>query len=223
MSINTIYQLFLYVIKKNQSADLSPDEFNNIWNLAQINFMDYLLGEFQQYQYGKSVARVEIGQNQTVLQRLTPLIDSPVTLTINSNGVAPNPSDYQQACAMYTTAMNKVSFVQQDSLYSRLQSVIDPVTTTNPIYLIENNQFQFYPTSLGSALLSYVKTPPAAKYAYIIDGSGNPIFDPGNSIDPVFFDTDCWTIASRALEMVGINLQAPLIQQYANNIKNNGV
>src|ERR1700749_4886684 len=107
---------------------------------------------------------------------------------------------------MYTTSMNKITFVQQDSLYSYLQSVIDPVTLTAPIYLIENNQFQFYPANLGTALLSYVKTPPAANY----DDS-----NPGNSIDPVFFDTDCWTIASRALEMVGINLQMPQIQQYA--------
>ncbi len=221
MSINTIYQLFLYIIKKNQSADLSPDEFNRIWNLAQINYVNYLLGDFQQYQPGRAVARVEIGQNQILLQRLSPLIDSPTTLTINVSGQAAYPSDYIQVCAMYTTSMDRVRYVQQDSLYSFLNSVIDPVET-NPIYLIENNQFQFYPITLGTAKLSYVKTPPEARYAYILDGDDFPVFDPGNSIDPVFQDVDCWSIVSRALSMVGVNLQAPMIAQYAQTIKNAG-
>lgn len=221
MTVDAFYQIVNYIINKSQQGNLSPANFNLLANQSQTSYMDYLLGEFQQYQYGRPVARVEFGANQTVRQRLTPFIYG-YNLNVDVSGHAAYPYDFQQVDAMWNIQGNdRVRFVQQDYLYSYLQSKIDPVET-NPIYLIEDIGFRFYPTNFGAAKLSYVKTPKEIKWAYTLDGNGRPVYDAANSIDPVWLDVDMLEIIARLLKMVGVNLQAAQVSQYANQITTNG-
>lgn len=221
MTSQQAYQIIQYAANKSQHGYITPDNFNLLMNQAQLSFLDYLLGEYQKYQYGRPIPPVELGMTSKIRQSLSVLIDTPTTLTIDVTGFVAYPADYEQYDAMYTTAMDRVRFVQQDSLYSYLKSVIDPVAT-NPIFLINKNGFQFYPENIGSAKLSYIKTPPAIVWGYITDGNGRPVYSPGASIDPVWQDTDMLNIIVRALALVGINLQLGVVSQYAEIIKNSG-
>lgn len=222
MTADTAYKIIQFVINKNQQGYFSPDNFNTIFPAAELQYLDYLLGEFQQYQYGRPVPRVQFGMNETIRQSLTPLIGPPIPLAIDVTGLAPYPDDFQQVDAIYfDSPEDRVRFVAQDKLYSYLRSRIDPVTT-NPIYLIQDNGFKFYPIGLTNATLSYVKTPPKTKWAFNPDGNGRPVYDQANSVDPIWYDVDCFDIISRALKMVGVNLQAPAVIQYATELKNVG-
>lgn len=222
MNSDTAYKILQFVINKNQQGYFSPANFNTIFPAAELQYLDYLLGEFQQYQYGRPVPRVQFGMNETIRQSLTPLIGPPVSLTIDVNGLASYPGDFQQVDAIYfSSPADRVRFVAQDKLYSYLNSVIDPVAT-NPIYLIQSNGFQFYPIGLAAANLSYVKTPPQTKWAYTTDVNGRPVYDPANSVAPIWYDVDCFDVISRALKMIGVNLQAPAVMQYATELKNVG-
>lgn len=216
-----MYNIMLFTINKNQSGYFSPADFNRIIQQAQYSYLDFLLGSFQKFPISKPLPPVEFGMTQTIRQRLSPLIGPLVTLTVDGAGFCAYPANYQQTDAMFTTDMNRVKYVQQDSLYKFLQSVIDPVDT-NPIFLIEDNGFRFYPNNIGNALLSYVATPPDIIWGYILDGNGRPIYDQGSSSDPVWQDTDCLQIIVRGLRMVGVNLQFGELSQYAETVKNIG-
>ena len=72
MNVNDMYRICQFAINKAQNGYLTPSEFNLIINQAQISYQDYLLGEFQQYQYGRPQARVNYSQNEDIRQRLTP-------------------------------------------------------------------------------------------------------------------------------------------------------
>ncbi len=221
MNVNDVYELMKFVVNKNQNGYLSPEQFNLSINQAQTSFMDYLLGEFQQYQYGRPVARVEFGQNQTVRQRLTPVIYG-YNLNIDSTGFTPYPSDFEQVDAIWSFyGYKRVRFVQQDYLYSYYNSKIDPIAT-NPIYLIEDVGFRFYPSNYGAAKLSYVRTPSQIVWAYTLDGNGRPVYNAAASVDPVWYDVDMLDIITRALAIVGTNLQSAQVLQYANMIKTQG-
>lgn len=221
MTVDFAYRLMQFIINKNQNGYLKPDDFNLIINQAQLSFLDYLLGQFQSYQYGRPVAKVEFGMNEVVRQRLTPFIDPPTTLTIDNTGLSPYPDDYQQTDAMYDTSLNRIRYVQQHKLYSYITSVIDPIAY-NPIFLINSAGFQFYPVTQGTALLSYVKTPPTIVWASTPDGNGRPVYNPVGSTDPLWYDLDALQIIVRALAMVGINLQASDVSQYSQMIKQQG-
>src|SRR5678810_404832 len=99
-----------YVIAKNQNGYLSPDEFNIVINTAQNSFMNYLLGEFQQYQPQRPTARVAYSQNEITRQRLIPFIKERV-LDIDSSGFSNYPVDYQETDAMMSLyGFNTVSY-----------------------------------------------------------------------------------------------------------------
>lgn len=229
MTVDFAYQVVNYIIAKNLGqGNLNPNDFNNLINFAQYEFLDYLLGEFQSYQGGRPVSKVQFGMNESVRQRLTPFIKTPIPLTIDSTGLAMYPDDYQQMDAMYTTSMNRIRFVPQHKLYSYLNSKIDPITS-NPIYLIEELGFRFYPnatynigTTFSSAILSYVGTPPDIKWAFVPDTNGRPVYDPGNSVDPEWYDVDMEEILARVLRKCGVSLQNQEVNQISQEIKIQG-
>jgi hypothetical protein len=221
MNVNDIYRICQYAVNKAQNGYLTPAEFNLTINQAQISYQDYLMGEFQQYQYGRPQARITYSQNENIRQRITPLITKS-TLTINSGtGLAPAPNDFLQVDAMWQSdGLHRVRFVPQDSLYSYHSSQIDPVAD-NPIYLLQNDQFQFYPKTLGTAILSYIKSAPAIVWGYTTVG-GRPVYDAGTSTQAVWAEIDILEIITRALKLIGLNLQDGAVTQYANQITQTG-
>lgn len=296
MDVNQVYDLIKFIANKNQQGFITPSQFNLIINQAQNSYTSFLLGSFQQYTPGRPIARVELGNNSVVRQRLVPIIKL-ATLTIDGTGFSPYPSDYVQVDAIKTTAFQRVRFAQQDNLYSYYNSVIDPVAT-NPIYLLEDNGFRFYPINLATASLSYVSDPVDIVWAYTLDANNRPVYTTGIqgvdvlnggtgytsatvtfsappaggvtatgtvtivggvitgivmtnngsgynntiptvtfngiggsgatlgnpivSVDPIWHVTSILEIVTRALSMVGVNLQAGAISQYAQEIKANG-
>ncbi len=221
MTVDEAYKLIQFIIAKNQDGYLSPDEFNLVINQASTSFLNYLLGEFQQYQVQHPQPRLAYSQNQTTRQRLEPVMKETV-LTVDSGGFSNYPVDYEQTDAMLTAEnFYRIRFIQQDSQFSYLRSVIDPIPT-NPVFLIKRGGFQFYPTDIGNANLSYVSTPPTIEWAYISNIYGIPIWDQANSVDPVWYDMDMLEIIVRALRMVGVNLQQQDVSAYADQIKQTG-
>lgn len=224
MNVNDVYELIKYIANKNQQGYISPSQFNLIINQAQTSYISWLLGSFQQYQAGRPIAKVELGQNSVVRQRLSPAIYNYI-LNLDNNGQAPYPSDYIQTDAMWTIyGLKRIRYTEQDALYSVFNSVIDPVNNTNPIYLIENTGFQFYPTNLiyGQARMSYVRNPSAIVWGYTLDGNNRPVYNAATSVDPIWDDTSMLDIIVRALKMVGVNLQSGAVIQYANEVQNLG-
>ncbi len=230
MNVNDMYRICQFAVNKAQNGYLTPSEFNLIINQAQVSYQDYLLGEFQQYQYGRPQARINYSQNENIRQRLSPLITE-ATLTINgTTGQAPYPADYVQADTLITTAFKRVRYAQQDTLYSYYNSEIDPIAT-NPIYLLEPTGFQFYPVTLGSAILTYVKEAPEIVWAYTTV-SGRPVYAPTQTgsgvtpttgtVQPIWSNVDLLDIIARALKLIGLNLQDGQVQQYANQVTQQG-
>jgi hypothetical protein len=222
MNINTIYKLILDILNKNQQGDLTPEQFNRYINQAQRNYLDYLLGEYQKYMPTRPFASVEFSGNERIRQSIAPLIYGAILSPNSSTGISPTPSDYEYIDAMWGVYGHyNIRFIQQDRLDSYYHSSIDPIAT-NPVYLINHEGFQFYPENIGQTRLSYVRTPPTIKWAFVEDLRGRPIYDPLNSIDPVWSEVDIYEIIVRVLAMTGISLQINNVVQYSNDIKNNG-
>ena len=222
MTVDDTYKLMQDIVNKYQSGYLSPAEFNRYINQAQRSYLAYLLGEYQQYQNGRAIARVEIGMNQKVMQSLSPFIGEPTTLTIDVNGNATYPDNFEAVNAMfYGSSYKRVRYVMWDKLYSYFNSSIDPIAT-NPIYLVKDTGFKFFPILLGTAYLSYVSTPTDIVWGYTEDINEQPVYDPTTSVDPAWLDIDMLDIIARALQMFGISIQANDVVQYSTMVKNQG-
>jgi len=235
MNINDMYQVCQYAINKAQNGYLTPSQFNLLANQAQISYMDYLLGEFQQYQPGRPQARISYSQNEDTRQRVSPFIKN-VTFTPDAAGIYLYPIDYLQTDSIRTSANERVRFVQQDSLYSYLRSEIDPIAT-NPIYLINDTGYKIYPNTTDNSVAltnlkyTYISNPPTVIWGYNLDANGrpvynpipyNPITQPTGSVQPLWYDVDKLEIISRILKLVGVSLQNSQVEQYANMVTTQG-
>lgn len=224
MNIDDIYVLMRYIVNKNFQGNLQPEKFFTVINQGQRSYISYLLGSFQQYTPGRPMARVELGNNSVVRQRLSPVIYGYI-LNIDPQGNSPYPGDYIQTDAMWSIygiyGIKRVRYAQQTALDSYYNSVIDPIVT-NPIYLIQDTNFQFYPTNLYQAKLHYVRDAPDMVWGYTLDGNNRPVYDPTTSVQPVWDQAAIFDIIVRALEMVGINLQSNQVVSYSEEIKKQG-
>ncbi len=224
MNANEAYTICLYIAGKNlQQGYLSPEDFNTkVMPIGQRSYLDFLLGEYQQYKVGRPIAVVEIGQNARVRNSLAPLIYGTLLSPNVTTGIAAYPSDHEYPDAMWGQyGFYNIRFIQQDRLDSYYHSEIDPVAT-NPVYLIKHEGFQFYPENIGTTRLSYVRTPPAIIWGYLPDYNGINQYNPATSQDPVWGDTDMMEVIARGMRAVGVNLQSNQISQYANELKDKG-
>lgn len=221
MNVNDVFELVKFSANATINGDLSPSEFNRIIALADNHYVNMLLGAPQQYLYEKPIPRIQYSMNRTTRQKLSVLIDEPETLSIDSFGRADYPTRYLVVDAMYTADMNVIRFAAQEKLSAFIRSKIDPIIT-NPIYLVDRNGFQFYPVNIGQAKISYVRAPSPMVYATSNDINGRPVYNENNSTQPAWADTDLFEIISRALQLVGVNLQIPVLYQYAEQIKKEG-
>lgn len=224
MNVDEVKRIYDFAIAKNNGQGYNtPDEFNLNIKVAEAGYFDFLRGEYQRYQVQRPIAVVEFGQNQNIRTSLAPLVYGAVLNINSSTGIASYPSDFQLVDAMWGVyGTYNIRFVQQDRANGYVRSKIDPIAS-NPIYLIQHEGFHFYPETLGQARLSYLRTVPYMVWAYTIDQTtGEPIYDPTNSRQPVWADSDLFQIIVRALQRAGVNLQSGVVMQYANDIKNNG-
>jgi hypothetical protein len=183
MSVDEVYKLINYIISKNTfQGYYSYEDFNRTINQAQISYLDYLLGSLQQYQYNHPQPKVSLGLNGEVRQRLTPFLKKE-TLSLTS-GFVQYPDDYQMLDSMMTPAFKNIRYVQQNYLAGVMNSVIEPINDY-PIYLMEQDGFQFYPLTLPQALITYCSTPNEIVWAYELNGQGRPIYTTGIQSVPI--------------------------------------
>ena len=222
MTVDDMYSIINFAINKNQNGTLIAEDFNRVIPLAESGFINYLLGTLQTYQNGRPVARVELGQNSIVRQRLSPIIKRAV-LTVDAGGLCPYPANYIQADAMWTdgTAYKRIKWSDQDRWYSTVNSSIDKVAT-KPIYMLTDTGFEFAPKSIGVASLSYVQQPTAIKWAFTLDVNNRRVYDASNSVQPVWNNVTIMDILVRALALIGINLQLREVESYSQLIKTQG-
>lgn len=223
MNVNQVFQVMTLAVAKNlQQGYLSPQDFYTSINQAQRSYFDYLKGEYQKYRDKRPIAAVEFGNSQQVRTSLAPLIYSTFLSIHNITGIANFPYDFEEVDNMWSAyGLYDIRFVQQPRLANFRHSSIDPVET-NPVYIIKHEGFQFYPEDTGQAFMSYYRVPPSIVWGYINDSNGIPVYNPATSQDPVWSESDMLQVIARALQILGVSMNANMVSQYANDIKQNG-
>jgi hypothetical protein len=222
MNINEVYKIVTYLVDKYQGTYLSPDDFNMVINMAQNQYLSFLTDDTgavnrnPKNPSGMSTSAI-VSDSLSVL-----LVESNVTIT---SQLAAKPADMYKTLSLRTTDDNyAVRFVPSDKLASFIDNAIDAPSLTEPIYYEIGSNYKFYPSTLTSARLSYIKNPQTLKWAF----TGSFIYDAANSV-PVnnaaieWGDTDVYEIIYRSIGIIGINLKDGDLVRSAQMIKNEGL
>jgi hypothetical protein len=105
---------------------------------------------------------------------------------------------------------------------NRLTGGIAKPTLRYPVCSFRDETIQFYPTNLGTALLSYLRFPQTPVWGYTMV-SGRPVYDPATSVNIEFNPQELPAIAMKMLSLLGINLREQELQGYAQLQSTQGV
>ena len=219
MNINDCFNIVSYLVDKTQGTGISPDEFNRIFPMAERSYFDMLAGGVEDFQPGRPIPRIGLGMSNNVNEALAPFIQTSA-LTITSGSVAV-PADLFKAIAMRTTGNNDVVRVDHAKLASKLTSSIDAPTVTKPCFNEVGSTYKFYPTTLTTANLTYLRLPVTPVWGYTTV-SGRPVYNSGTSVQSEWNDADLNNLIMRAAGLVGININDQLLVQAANQVKAKG-
>jgi len=220
MNVNDVYRIMRFIARKNQLESLSPNEFEFCFNSAQRNYYDFLVGRIEQYRYDKAVPRVGIAMTDNVMSRLTPFqLSATVSVT---TGSATKPADFNKLLSMLTASNNRVQRVEENRLAERLNDSIDPPSETNAFYVEKPTAWSIYPSTIASIKVNYLKVPNNVVWGYNLDGLGRPVYSPGTSTDPLWYDNDIDEIIARACKILGISIKENALVSYGQSVINTG-
>lgn len=220
MTVDKVYSILRFIVRKNQLGSLSPDDFQYAFNTAQRNYYDFLVGRVEQYQYGRPAPRVGLSMTDNVVSRLMPFEKS-ATPTLTS-GLVTKPSDFNKLLAMYTPGNYRVYRIEEDRFAERFQDSIDPIDEANAFYVEQATNWRVYPTTLTNVTLKYLASPTDVVWAYTLDGSGRPVYTSTGSVQPLWYDNDIDEIVARAAKIIGVSLKEPTLTQFGQGVINTG-
>jgi len=219
MTIDEVYKFINFIVKKsNAGGYVTPSEFNLLINRAQIQYFNKLYGNQNDYRYDRPVPKISYAVTEKISNSLSPFLSDKTTVTIDANGQCTTPTDMIQMVAVTKEVSgkeNEITRVEQDRVANNLSSYYDAPDTEFPIYAQLRTKLQFYPKTLASASVIYLKKPTNMAWAFTTV-SGRYVYDSLLSVQPLWSDVDMNEVMYIALSYIGVNLKDQEVSQFAN-------
>lgn len=222
MTIDKVYKIVSYLVDKYQGTYLSPDDFNMVINMAQNQYLSFLTDDTGGPNRNPKNP-VGMSTSAIIADTLSSFLTES-TLTITSQ-TASKPANLYKTVAIRTVDDDyPVRYVSEDKVSSFVGNAIDAPSNTEPIYYEIGTNYKFYPSTLSTAKLSYIRNASELKWAY----TGALVYDPANSLpvsngDIEWGDSDLYEIIYRAIGIIGINLKDGDLVRASQFIKNDGL
>lgn len=220
-SIDTVKRYTEYLVRKNQSGALDPDQFNLIINRASKEEFVSRVGNPHQYVPGNAMPQMGFQITQKITEDLK-IFQTNANLILNNQGRANYPTDlaYTIPGLGYKTQRDgevyyaPIEVIDKDKEYYRLGSKIVNPTRERPVAVFENTYVQVYPIGITNINFPYLKYPTEAVWGYNMV-NGRAVYDPSKSTDLEWEDLVVNDIIINALSSIGISIKDADVLNYA--------
>ncbi len=244
VDVDVLYEFIRYIIKKESTGHLSPDEYNRLLPRGVEDFFIQRYGLPERYQPGSPLPPISWELTQKIGDDLRPLktvIDNhPATLEGRSREAA-IPSDYVHyashvywqttgiSCSDSSPCSRRIEIFPEDIFWDRVCHPNKAPTLKNPIGCYYADHIKLFPKTMDVIQLVYLRYPktPHREYdtvndrdVYLATGLGETGI-PTQQIELPEITTN--QIARIILSYIGINLREQMLLQYAEAIKAKGV
>jgi hypothetical protein len=246
-SISDIHRLIRLLLNKEQTGHHSPEEFDDLLDVAQMSVFNDLYGNRKQYASGRPVPPVALGVTQGVNDALLPFRvalefnANPYTLGTNdfgtgTDGILRIPSNYIHLSTLYTTTFvaalgknktQRVTVLNEDQLADRLDSFLLTPSETHAVAILAQRddtgtRIQFYPNTGKTGYGSYMRRPLKPKFSYTLAGRV-VTYDQATSVQLEWGEEILNEVILQTLALLGVNLQDMNALQYAESKLQAGV
>lgn len=211
---NSVYEEVQFLCNKYHHGYVAPDEFVSTFNTAQRIYMNRLLGQVQEYQPGRPVARTGGHMTQVVEEKLAPFTKRVVLKSINEvSTVKTQFTDFLKLLSLNTETGERVRRIKHEQIHSALKSTIDPPSATNAYYYEYDGGFRILSgdDDLDRMVMTYIRKPQDITWPYDVNG-GVPEYDANGAFggplqDPEWRDQEINELIFIQLGLIGINLK----------------
>ena len=210
LTLYDVHTLTNFIINKEQGGWYAPEQIDSALDFSQMSlYNDYYLS---------------FGTSQRLNDALAPFKRKFQFSNITSpTGLVTMPDDYYHLMNIYTVVqlssgrvLNRpVPILNEDEKVARDNSQIYPPTTTDPYgIIVQNWNVQLYPQVAQAGYVDYLKRPVSPSFSYEINGR-QVVYLPNSSVQLEWSDKDLYSIVTKAINLLGINLSEQDVLQWS--------
>jgi len=238
IDVNKVYTTCLSILNKKGSGYMTPDNFNKIAAVAQIELLDRAF-----YEYNQAVAKQTSGRGaqgygdipRKIMDKLDPLCDL-TTLTIDSTNSyfetpgystpIPGSTATQALSNVYATLSVKVNGtftdierIDKSKLPFLFSSKLTAPSTTFPVYYYSADLIYVFPSTITKIDVYYIGKPRDPLWNASVDTTsfGTPVYtyDPVSSSNFRLHSSEFPDLVVSILKHFGVTIKDPLTIQAA--------
>ena len=230
IDVNKVYTTVLSIINKKGSGYLTPDNFNKIAKVVQLELLDRAF-----YEYNRAVAKQTGGRGaqgygdipRKIKDKIDPFCaQDTITLTSGVGSLPSASSGTYNVAGVYniinvssTDSLTQIERIDKSKLSFLLSSPLTAPSTTFPMYYVSADSIYVYPTTLSSVSMYYIGTPADPIWSSQVDTTsfGTPIYtySISGSVNFTLHPSDEVDLILGILQYFGITIKDPLVIQSA--------
>lgn len=236
--------MFKLVADKSGSDYFPHEQIDQLADVAQMEYFGMLLGNYKQYQQGRSVAQVVVGQTSRTNEELNPFktkidfftaaYDPAIAPYAVDNGILTLPANYEHISSVVSVVFQDgsrrdrpIQELDDEEWASRVDSSLIEPSKKNAIYRFagmrtisandKRHLLEFRPKDV-SGHVSYYRTPAKPNYVYAMNGRVET-HNAAASTDLEWGEVAAMNILVRSLQVAGIKSADQLLAQAMNQNK----
>jgi hypothetical protein len=238
VSVIDVYNTVRDLANKEQKGFITPEVFNTLASVAQLNiynelFKEVLNGERlrrQNIDHGRDLSYLKQVKEDLATYMIEIELDERFVDEIADEEFVAfrKPNDLGKVIALRTTDNNSIEIEYDSEKVARfLRSLLSRPTTAHPVAIL-GNDIRVYPESVCPVLLRYYRTPSARTFDGDLDGNSLPTYSVTeinddflvvNPIESRDFDLPAHyksEVVNEILKMVGVRLRDPNLYNFSN-------
>jgi hypothetical protein len=217
INVNKVYRVVLAVLNKEQRGLLTPDQYNRLARLSQLDLIEKAF-----HDYNRAVNRdiafrtsTEYGDISANIKEKIDALSKESTLSISTGTVA-QPADLYKVIAISTSSRSRqIEEIQKSRLIYLNASKLTTPSSTYPVYYLEGTDIKVLPNTISTATIDYIKVPADPNWAFTGGGTVAYVYDSGSSVDFELHPSEEIPLVTRILAYAGVIVKDPAVVQAA--------
>lgn len=225
INVNKVYRAVLAVVNREQRGYLTPDQFNRIGRMVQLDLLEKSFYEYNRFLTRRKAGLLnnEYGNIAANLKDKIDIFSKTSSLTLTS-GTVSLPTDYYRTISITTNSRGTIlQEVKKTDIPYVTSSKLTAPSTAYPIFYKEGDEINVLPDTITAATLDYIKTPVDPIWGFTTGSNSQLIYSSSASTDFELHPSEEVDLITKILAYSGIVIKDPTVIQAASQEEINKV
>ena len=212
IQVDSVYQRVLALANKEQRGYITPQEFNFLAPIAQMEI-------FEQYFYDQNQADRNV-KNSTEYANVDEMLDEKISPFKQTSaiamaaGIGTLPSNLYRLGTVYRSNVNIEieQLSEEEMMYVRKSPLTKPTAKFPAFYRLNKTQIQVYP-NVPQVSCNYIRQPKRPSWAYVVVNE-KALYNAGAHVDFEIHPSDMVELVYKILSLAGITIAKPGLGSY---------